>query len=79
MNSAKILISLPNELKVRFQAVVPSRQRSEILRKLIEQETATREQKLYECAKAVEADKDLNQEMQQWQTTLNDGLDDESW
>jgi len=34
---------------------------------------------LYKCAAEVEADTALNEEMSEWETTLNDGIDDETW
>lgn len=75
----KILISMPDDLAFRLRAAVPSRQRSKIITLLIEKEVARRERKLYECALAVEQDAALNREMQVWDATVGDGLDDESW
>jgi hypothetical protein len=34
---------------------------------------------LYECAAAVEKDHLLNDEMKDWDITLQDGLENESW
>lgn len=80
MNPAKLLISLPSDLSARFRAVVPIRQRSSVIRHLLEKEIKKREKALYECASAVEADSQLNEEMREWDITLNDGLEeDESW
>ncbi|MAZ77760.1 MAG: hypothetical protein CMF39_03690 [Legionellaceae bacterium] len=79
MQTAKVMISLPKELNSRFQAAVPSRQRSAVIRELLEKEIEKREKKLYDCALAVEADEKLNREMKDWDVTLNDGLDDETW
>lgn len=73
----KMLISLPNNLSHRFKALVPSKQRSKIISKLIEEEVKRREQQLFECAQAVENDKELNHEMREWDITLKDGLSDE--
>ena len=76
----KILISLPIQLVARMRATIPARQRSKIFALLIEEEVKKREQALYECALAVEKDSALNREMQEWDITLKDGLeDDESW
>lgn len=72
----KILISLPDQLAVRMRATIPSRQRSKIFTHLIEEEIEKRERILYECALAVEKDNDLRQEMDEWNVTLNDGLND---
>lgn len=75
----KILISLPNQLVTRMRATIPPRQRSKIIAKLIEQEVTKREYSLYECAAALEKDAALTREMREWDSTTNDGLDDESW
>jgi hypothetical protein len=73
----KVLISLPNQLAVRMRAIIPNRQRSKIITHLIEEEIEKRERILYECALSVEKDKDLGQEMDEWNITLNDGLNED--
>lgn len=75
----KILISMPDNLAARMKAVIPTRQRSKTLAHLIEKEVEKRENTLYECALAVEKDAALQKEMKEWDITLQDGLDDESW
>ena len=76
----KVLVSIPNQLALRMRALIPNRQRSKIITSLIEEEVIRRETNLYECAKAIEADEALNQEMAEWESiTLNDGLNNESW
>ena len=77
--STKVLISLPDELALRFRAAVPARKRSKVITELLKYEIKKREQKLYEAALAVEQDKELNSEIKDWDITLNDGLDDETW
>lgn len=79
MKKAKILISLPSDLSIRFKAMVPPRQRSEVIHHLLEDELSKREKALYKCAATVEADQKLNDEISDWDNTLNDGLDDETW
>jgi hypothetical protein len=74
----KVLISLPNQLAARLRATVPVRQRSKIITHLIEEEIEKRELALYECALAVEKETDLRQEMDEWNVTLSDGLDDDN-
>lgn len=74
----KVLISLPDTLAARMRVMIPSRQRSKIIVCLIEKEITKREHLLYECAVAVEKDNNLRQEMEDWDVTLQDGLDDES-
>ncbi len=72
----KVLISVPDDLIGRMKAVIPPRQRSKILTKLLEDEVRTRETKLYQCARKVESDQSLNAEMEDWNTTIGDGIDD---
>lgn len=62
-----------------MKAAIPARQRSKTITRLIEGEVARREKLLYECAVAVEKDRALNNEMEDWDITIQDGLDDESW
>lgn len=73
----KILLSIPDDLANRFRAAIPARQRSKVVVRLIENEIAKREQKLYECALALEKDMALSEEMAEWDTTLQDGLTNE--
>jgi tRNA/tmRNA/rRNA uracil-C5-methylase (TrmA/RlmC/RlmD family) len=75
----KVLISVPDQLAARMRATIPARQRSKTIAHLIEEEVIKREQSLYECAVAVEKDSALHKEMEEWNTTLKDGLNDESW
>lgn len=74
----KVLISLPNQLAMRMRATIPARQRSKIITHLIEKEIEKRERVLYECALAVENDDDLLREMQEWDVTLIDGINDDN-
>lgn len=76
---SKILISIPDKIASRMRAAIPQKQRSKIIVQLIEKEIEKREKALYECAMAVEQDFKLNQEMQAWDITLQDGLTNESW
>ena len=73
----KTLISLPDQLAVRMRSVITDRQRSKTITHLIEKEVEKRERLLYECALVVENDSALNKEMDEWNITLNDGLDDD--
>ena len=75
----KVLISIPDNLIGRMKAVIPQRQRSKILAKLLEDEVTLRETKLYQCAREVESDQTLNEEMEEWNTTVGDGIDAEPW
>jgi hypothetical protein len=75
----KVLISIPDDLAARMRVAIPARQRSKTITHLIEQEIEKREKTLYECAVAVEKDSKLHDEMKDWDVTLQDGLNDESW
>ena len=74
----KILISMSNQLAIRMKAVIPTRQQRRTFTRLIEQEIKRREKALYECAVAVEKDAALHKEIEEWDITLPDGLDNES-
>ena len=76
---SKVLISIPDKIASRMRASIPHKQRSKIIVELIETEIEKREKALYECAAAVEQDHHLNQEMKDWDVSLQDGLADESW
>ena len=69
----KVLVSVPDSLIGRMKAVIPPGQRSKILTKLLEDEVTLRETKLYQCARDVERDQALNNEMEEWNTTVGDG------
>lgn len=75
----KVLISIPDRLLDRMKAVIPARQRSKILSKLLEDEVTRREADLYRCALDVENDKGLAAAMKEWDATVGDGIDDEAW
>jgi len=62
----KILISILEQLVTRMKAA-------------IEIEVEKREKALYECAMDVEKDKELQNEMKEWDITTSNGLADESW
>jgi hypothetical protein len=75
----KVLVSIPDGLIDRMKAVIPARQRSKILSKLLEDEVKRREADLYRCALDVENDKALAAEIKDWDATIEDGIDDETW
>jgi hypothetical protein len=75
----KVLISLPDDLLARMRAVIPNRQRSRIIAEVLENEVEKRERELYECANDVEKDKVLNTEMSEWDLTVGDGIEPETW
>lgn len=75
----KILISVPDQLASRMKATIPPRQRSKTIVRLLEKEILRREKRLFDAALSVESDKQLNKEMQDWDITLDDGVEDETW
>jgi len=75
----KVLVSLSDDLYIRMKAVIPARQRSKVVAALLEKEVRRREQELYECALAVEQDGQLQAEMAEWDITVGDGLETETW
>lgn len=75
----KVLLSVPDDLIGRMKVVIPPGQRSKILIRLLEDEVKLRETKLYQLACEVESDKSLNAEMEDWNTTVGDGIDAEPW
>lgn len=75
----KILISLPDDLAQRMRMLIPARKRSGVIADLLESEIHKREQSLYRCAHEVENDFNLNQEMSDWEETVGDGLESETW
>ncbi len=75
----KVLVSLPDDLAARFKRIIPARQRSKIIAKILDAEIAKREHALYQCACDVEADNALNNEMGDWEATISDGIDSDSW
>ena len=75
----KVLISVPDDLLARMRAVIPNRQRSKIIAEILESEIERREQELYECACDVEEDKALNTEMSEWDLTVGDGIEPQTW
>jgi hypothetical protein len=75
----KVLFSLSDSLYARMKAVIPARQRSKVVADLLEEEIRRREQELYECALAVEQDEQLQVEMAEWDVTVGDGIETETW
>ena len=69
-----IYFSLPEEIISSLHQLIPADEQDQfvasVLRKALEQQ----EQSLYECALAVEQDEELNSELDDWQTTLTDGI-----
>ena len=75
---SRILVSLPDDLVKRMRTVIPAHQRSQVIKELLEAEIEKREREFLECAKEVEKDDMLNQEMAEWETTTGDGIEPET-
>ena len=74
--SSSLLLRLPPELLTRFKSLVPSRQRTSVISSLVEHEVRRRERELENVARQVEADDVLSEEMNEWDATAEDGIDD---
>ncbi|PIP38313.1 MAG: hypothetical protein COX19_13445 [Desulfobacterales bacterium CG23_combo_of_CG06-09_8_20_14_all_51_8] len=75
----KVLVSLPDDLAARMKRMIPARNRSRVIAEMLEAEIKRREDALYQCACEVEADSALNKEMDDWEATVGDGIEPESW
>ena len=75
----RVNFTLPIGIYVAFKCLVPERRRSKSVASLIGLEVKKLEQRLSKSAKAVEADKALHKDMEAWDNTLSDGLDDAPW
>ena len=75
-----ILIRLPEEVASRFRSLIPARQRNKFLADLVAKAVADQESDLEKIAAAVTLeesnDRELQQELADWQQTNADGLDD---
>ncbi len=75
----EVIVSLPEDLVTRMRALIPNRQRSQVIARLLEEELKRRERELHECARQVERDEALNRDMEDWEATVGDGIETESW
>ncbi len=66
---------MPTQFTSRISTVTPE-QHGKVITRLTDKEAKKREKDLYECAAAVEKDNALQQEMKDWDATLQDGLYD---
>ena len=75
-----MLIRLPDDVVSRFRSLVPARQRNKFLADLVVKAVADQESDLEKIAAAVtleeSSDRELQQELADWQQTNADGLDD---
>jgi hypothetical protein len=74
--STQILIHLPAEVARRFRNAIPARQRSEFVRKLLEENLPNVDEHMHELALQAEAFDSANaEEVSELDATLMDGLD----
>ena len=71
----RITLSIPDQIARRFQAAVPSRQRSRVVTALLTQELEKRENALEEACLAANRDEELEKEIEEWQA-FEDGVAD---
>ena len=74
--TTQVLIRLPTEVARRFRNAIPARQRSEFVRKLLEENLPNVDEQMYELALQAEAFDSANpEEVSELDATLMDGLD----
>ena len=77
---SSLLIRLPEDIASRFRSLIPARQRNKFLADLVAKAVADQESDLEKIAAAVTLeesnDRELQQELADWQQTNADGLDD---
>jgi predicted DNA-binding protein len=74
--TTQVLIRLPTEVARRFRNAIPARQRSEFVRKLLEENLPNVDDHMYELALQAEAfDRANPEEVSEFDVTLMDGLD----
>ncbi len=73
---SEIRIRLPTDVARRFRNAIPARQRSEFVRKLLEENLPNVEEQMYELAVKAEAfDRANPEEVSEFDATLMNGLD----
>jgi len=63
----RITLSIPDAVAHRFQAIVPPRQRSRLVSRLIEASLASHEDALVAACRAANQDSELEREIEDWQ------------
>ncbi len=82
MATQQLLVRIPEELARRLKRQVPSRGRSAFVQHLLEQALAPEsgeDSPLYRAAMEVEQDERLMAEMAEWDGTVADGLEADSF
>lgn len=73
----RITLSIPDNVADRFQSVVPPRQRSRLVTRLIEASLASHEDSLAAACRAANQDSELEREIEDWQA-FHDEIGDEA-
>lgn len=64
----RVTLSIPDPVARKLRALVPSRRRSRLVTRLIEEEIRRRENALAEACRAANRDKPLEREIDEWQS-----------
>jgi hypothetical protein len=64
----RVTLSLPDPLAEKFLALVPNRERSSTVARLLEKELARREHELEQACRAANADPVLAEDVAKWQS-----------
>jgi hypothetical protein len=68
IRNMRVTLSLPDRLAERFLALVPNRERSSTVARLLEKELARRESELGRACQSANADSVLAEEVAEWQS-----------
>ena len=71
----RITLSIPNPIAERFRIVVPQRQRSRLVVRLLEQELAKHDDAMAASCRAANRDRALEKEIDEWQS-FDDGVEE---
>ena len=69
----RITLSIPDHVARRFRAIVPPRQRSKLVTRLLEQELVERDEALAAACRSANRDMALQHEIDEWQS-FDDGV-----
>ena len=71
----RLTLSIPDDIAERFQAIVPARNRSSLVTKLLIRELEQYEDKLIQACHAANNNKDLNSFIDEWQSFDDDSIE----
>jgi hypothetical protein len=78
-HAVRVNFLLPFDVFAALKTLVPERQRSRVVTRLLENEIEKRKKALSKTAQAVDNDQALNKDRTAWAVTLGDGLGDNEW